>query len=380
MKKLFTLLAMVGLAFASCTPSETPDGSNGGEQNVLGAGEFAMSVSNITTSTADLKITPKAEGRTYYWDIATKAAMAEYESTAQFMQEFHAKMVAAVEAGQYNWVGENGLLDEGALEHTTKSLKPNTEYIFWAFGVDANGNLTSQDLTYVEFQSAVSTFDPASWIGVWTVTSPKTYLQQQNLVTEKYEEALLDEPLTRNIEIVDGTTLDPSLEGYALVYGWDGFFLYDGPAIGVYNDNKIELLNNEIVGEGGGAVYQWLAQSSIPDYGEGMYMVGGEYPAYTLEMDEAGNVAINGYVGTITTGDTFYVETFSIFPVVGEDVYTWKYEEPAYTFAGNEMAAIKAEGELASLNKLSKKVNVMHKHANAKFNAKHFSAAVQFVK
>ena len=96
------------------------------------------------------------------------------------------------------------------------------------------------------------------------------------------------------------------------------------------------------------------------------------------DMGEDGSVAINGYVGKITTGDAFYVETFSIFPVVGEDIYTWKYDEPAYTFAGNTMTAVKVEGELSSVKK-SSKVTVMHKHANAKFNAKHFTAA-RFVK
>ena len=372
---------MVGLAFASCTPSETPDGPNGGEgQEVLGAAEFAMSVTNITTSSADIKITPKAEGRTYYWDIATKAELTEYESTAAFMQEFYAMMAAYVEQGRGDWTGENGLLDQGIVEYQTTTLKPNTEYVLWAFGVDAQGNLTSADLSYVEFQSAVSTFDTTSWAGVWSITSPMTYLQQQNLVTEKYEEAWLEEPLTRNVEIVDGATLDASLEGYGILYGWDGYFLMEGPAIGVYNDNKLELLNNEIIYENAeqGVVYQWLAQSSLPTYDpENLYMVGGEYTAYTLEMKEDGSVAINGYVGKITTGDAFYVVGYSIFPVIGEDVYVWNYSEPAYTFAGNTMTAVKVEGELSSAKKAS--VKVMHKHANAKFNAKHFTAA-RFVK
>ena len=382
MKKLFTLLAMVGLAFASCTPGNGPEGPNGGnEQEVLGAAEFEMSVTNIATSSADIKITPKAEGRTYYWDIATKAELAEFESTAAFMQEFYAMMAAYVEQGNYDWTGENGLLDQGVVEYQATTLKPNTEYVLWAFGIDAQGNLTSADLSYVEFQSAVSTFDTASWAGVWSITSPMTYLQQANLVTDSYEEAWLEEPLTRNVEIVDGATIDASLEGYGILYGWDGYFLMEGPAIGVYNDNKLELLNNEIIYEDAeqGAVYQWLAQSSIPTYDpENLYMVGGDYTAYTLEMGENGNVAINGYVGKITTGDAFYVVGYSIFPVVGGEVYVWNYSEPAYTFAGNTMTAVKVEGELSSVKK-SSKVTVMHKHANAKFNAKHFTAA-RFVK
>jgi hypothetical protein len=350
-----------------------------------GAGaEFELSVSNITTTSADIKIVPTSEGRTYYWNIWTAAEMAEYDSTAALMNEWYETMVAYVDQGYYDWVGNNGLLDQGVVEFTTTKLKPNTEYVLWAFGIDANGNLTSADLTCLEFKSAVSTFDTASWAGVWTITSPMTYLQQQNLVTESYEEAWLEEPLTRNVEIVDGATMDSSLEGYGILYGWDGYFLMDGPAIGVYNDNKFELLNNEIIYEDAeqGVVYQWLAQSSLPTYDpENLYMVGGEYTAYTLEMKEDGSVAINGYVGQITTGDAFYVVGFSIFPVVGGDVYVWNYSEPAYTFAGNTMTAVKSNTRaLASTSSASKKnVRVMHKHANAQFNAKHLTAS-RFVK
>ena len=61
MKKLFTLLAMVGLAFASCTP-EGPEGPNhgGNENQVLGAAEFEISVTNVSETSADLRM-PQSE-------------------------------------------------------------------------------------------------------------------------------------------------------------------------------------------------------------------------------------------------------------------------------------------------------------------------------
>jgi hypothetical protein len=274
------------------------------------------------------------------------------------------------------WLGENGLLDTGVAEWTTNNVAPSTDYVVYAFGIDAQGNLTSADLTYAKFSTPASTFNQASWVGFWEVTSPKTYVQQTNILTEKYEEAWIDEELVRAIEIVDAAEM--GLEGYAVIYGWDGFFLMDGPAIGVYNDNKIELLNNEIVYEEDGMVYQWLAQSELPTYDpENMYMVGGEYSPYTFVMDDKGNVSIHAYKGQITTGDVFIVSAFTIFPVVGEDIYVWNYDEPAYTFSGETMTAAKVEVAPAKLS--AKNVKVMHKMANQKFVAKTFTAA-RFVK
>lgn len=368
---------MVGLAAASCTPTgNEPGGEGEGATN-----EFAITVSEITATSAHIKVEAKEATRTFYANMMPKAAFAEYESPAALMNDYYAQLKEAVKAGQYTW---EGLLDTGKGEWTTTKVIPSNEYVVFAFGVDVQGNLTSADLSYKSFKTLESTFDTASWSGFWTVTSPKTYVQQTNILTEEYEEAWTDDELTRDIEIVDGATIDPSLAGYALIYGWDGFFLYDGPALGVYNDNKIELLNNEIVGEGaGGAVYQWLAQSELPTYDpENMYMVGGEYPAYIFAMDAEGKVAIEPYVGQITTGDAFIVSAFTIFPVVGEDVYAWNYTEPAYTFSGKGITAVKSSAPAPAPAKLSAKkdIKVMHKMANQKFVAKKFSSVLNFTK
>ena len=220
------------------------------------------------------------------------------------------------------------------------------------------------------------------WLGTWEVTSPMTYTQQMNVLTEKYEETWTDDELIRNIEIVDGAYVGPSFEGYVLVYGWDGFVLYEYPALGVYNDNKIELLNEEIVYEEAsqGVVYQWLALCDIPAMGYKGPLYG-KYAPYTFVMDAEGNVAINSLKGQISsTGDQFVVCAFNIYPVIGEDIYKWGYTEPAYTFSGEKMTAVKVEGATTSA-KLSanKNMKIMHKMANQKFVAKTFTAA-RFVK
>ena len=374
MKKVFLLLAAVGLAFASCTPDGGGDKTGGNE----GAGEFTIEVSEITPTSAHIKVTAKEATRTFYANLLPKADFASFD-----LNERYAELVEVVEAGQYTW---EQLLSVGADEWTTSRVTPDKEFVVYAFGVDANGNLTSTAVSYKSFKTPASTFDTAQWAGWWEVASPKTYVQQTNPLTEDYEEAWTDDELIRPIQIVDGTTLDESLEGYAVVYGWDGNFLYDGPAIGVYNDNKIELLNNEIVYEDAdqGLVYQWLALSDIPAL-DGQYLVGGEYPPYTFAMDASGAVTINAYKGQITSGDEFVVCAFNIYPVIGEDIYVWNYTEPAYTFSGEVMTATPTtapEDAGVAPAKLSKnnKVKVMHKMANQKYVAKKFSSIFNFAK
>ena len=384
MKKLFTLLAMVGLAVASCTPTGNEPGNNGGNE---GAGEFAITISEITTASAHIKVEAKEASRTFYANMMPKAAFAEYESPAALMNDYYAQLKEAVKAGQATW---EGLLYTGKGEWTTTKVIPSNEYVVFAFGVDVQGNLTSADLSYKSFKTLESTFDTASWVGFWTVTSPKTFVQETNILTEENEERWTDDELTRDIEIVDGATLDASMAGYAVVYGWDGNFLMDGPAIGIYNDNKIELLNNEIVyevkeGPNAGMVYQWLAQSELPTYDpENMYMVGGEYPAYIFAMDANGAVTINPYIGQITSGEEFSVSAFTIMCMSkdGEGYYPWIYEEPAYTFSGRGITAVKSSAPAPAPAKLSAKkdIKVMHKMANQKFVAKKFSSVLNFTK
>ena len=372
---------MVGLAAASCTPTgNKPGGEGEGTAN-----EFAITVSEITATSAHIKVEAKEATRTFYANLMPKAAfVSEYESPAALMNDYYSQMKELVKAGQYTW---EGLLDTGKIEWTTTKVVPSNEYVVFAFGVDAQGNLTSADLSYKSFKTLESTFDTASWSGFWTVTSPKTYVQQTNLLTEEYEETWTDDELTRDIEIVDGATLNASMAGYAVIYGWDGNFLMDGPAIGTYNDNKIELLNNEIVhevteGPNAGMVYQWIALSDVPAMDYYGIMVGGEYPAYIFAMDAEGKVTIEPYVGELTNGETFSVCSFTIFPVIGEDIYVWNYEEPAYTFSGKGITAVKSSAPAPAPAKLSAKkdIKVMHKMATQKFVAKKFSSVLNLTK
>ena len=385
MKKLFLLLAMVGLAFASCT---TPDdgGQTGGAG---GAGEFTFTVTNIGEYGATFTVAAKEETRTFYWNCLTKAEILEYGSTKDFMEEWHADTQKYVDNGSYTW---EELLDTGSAEHTSTKLKPDTTYFLWAYGVDANGNCTSTDLSYYEFKTLPSTFDTNSWAGYWTLTPSKLFCE---IISENTWTQVLvanEQNTTRTLEIVDGATEDESLAGYALVYGWDAN-IPGVPALGKYVGNTIELLGDEIVGADGEYLLTWLPIAVNVEDSEDFLYAGGIaswFTPYILTMNADGTVNVKGGTGLTTDGTNSYqAEAFKVEWVLGENLYTAMQaeDEMVYHPAGNTMTAVKAAAEdnggaEPAPAKLSAKKNikVMHKYANAKSAAMQFSSAVKMAK
>ena len=261
MKKLFTLLAMVGLAFASCTPEGGQDGPNGG------GNEFTFEVTNISEYGATIAVTPKDLERTYFSGVYNYSYMQELGGAAKLMESSYEFYKAEVDAGTESWLGgTNPLLQSGIKERTIQSLKPETKYVVIAYGVDANGNLTSTTPSWKEFKTLDSTFDTSAWSSIWNVTTDKVYYEL--IANDKYQYGVttIEGGYTRPIEIIDGVTEDPSLSGYALVYGWDGVF-YEYPSIATetsnilpafakYSGNSLEFINEEIV-------YGWEDESFL---------------------------------------------------------------------------------------------------------------------
>ena len=384
MKKLFTLLAMVGLALASCTPNGGQDGPTPNGNNVLGAGEFEISVSNITEVSALLKIAPKQEGRTFYWNIATEASLNEFATSKAYMEDYHAYLSEAVEAGQAVWAE---ILDSTAVEYETKKLDPGKKYILWAFGIDANGNLTSPDLTYVKFETPKSNFDPASWYGYWQFSSEKHVSIGEDPFSGYLVNEFVDQPLDKVLAIVDASA--DFGEGYVYVYGWDGVFDLELPAVGLVSSNNIKLVNETVLfteeDETFGPLdYTWQGTSYLESYGD-WYTIGGSYACYTLSMDAA-TKAVTGvaYQGQITDGTPFMTDYYSL----GAVITTGEYEGRSLGFSrADGQAALYLSGAnltaefLAPLDEVSakklnanKKFKVAHKMATPKAAVKMFSS------
>ena len=388
MKKLFLLLAMVGLAFASCTPDGGNEGGNengGGE--VAGAGEFELVVSNIGESTATVKITPKQEGRTYYWGIHAEADIKEFATTAAFMQDWYAYMKEAVDGGYYTWAD---LLDNDVVEYTTNKVNPSTKYYLWAFGIDVNGNLTSADLTYVTFETKASSFDPATWNGYWNVTASKHVSIGEDPFSGKLAKELVDEELSKVIAIVDASA--ELGEGCVLVYGWDGVFEMEMPAVGIVSGNKIKLENEFVLfteddPDYGPLAYTWNGVSNLTATHGDWYTIGGSYDCYTFTHTGEGAASVTAYQGKLTDETPFMTDYYCMQAVIT----TGQYEGYSLSFSRTDgQAALYLSGEsmtaefLAPLEEVAaqklnanKKFKAVHKMATPQVAAKMFSSIVK---
>ena len=388
MKKVFLLLAMVGLAFASCEPGgNEPGGNENGGGEISGAGEFELVVSNIGETSVTVKITPKQEGRTYYWGIHSEATIKEYATTAAFMEDWYADMKSYVDGGYYTW---EELLGKGVVDYTSNKVNPSTKYIAWAFGIDLNGNLTSTDLTYVTFETLASTFDPATWNGYWNVTSAKHVSIGEDPFTGELATEVVDEELSKVVAIVDASA--DLGEGYVLVYGWDGVFEMELPAVGVVSGNKIKL-NNEVVlfteddPDYGTLAYTWNGVSNLTATHGDWYTVGGDYPCYTITNTGEGAASVTAYQGQLTDGTTFMTDYYCMQAVIT----TGQYEGYSLSFSrsdgqaalyltGAEMTAsylAPIEGAAAQKLNANKKFKVAHKMATPKAAVKMFSSIVK---
>ena len=378
---------MVGLAFASCEPNDGPNNGGNEGNEVLGAGEFELVVSNIGETTATVKITPKQEGRTYYWGIHAEADVKEFATTAAFMEDWYAYMKEAVDAGNYTWAD---LLDKDVVEYTTEKVNPSTKYILWAFGIDVNGNLTSADLTYIGFETKASTFNPASWYGYWNVTASKHVSIGSDPFSGAPVTELVEEETSKIIAIVDASA--DLGAGYVYVYGWDGVFEMQLPAVGVLAGNKIQM-NNEVVlfteddPDYGPLDYTWCGMSDLTATHGDWYTIGGDYPCYTITNTAEGAASVEAYQGQLTDGTPFMTDYYCMQAVIT----TGQYEgyslsfnrtdgQPALYLSGETMAAewvAPIEEVAAQKLNANKKFKAVHKMATPKAAAKMFSSIVK---
>lgn len=358
------------------------------QQGNVNEATFAFSVSNITATSANISVTPSDANALYMWDLASVEELNSYfgGSIADYARAYYDMVKSYVDAGQLGW---NNVVIQGVDSYVYEGLNPSTEYVLFAFQLDGSYNIVNANNCstdrFITAQEGGNTSGVSEWLGQWELTSSKTYRQGKN-ASGQYEEAFLDQPLTRTITIQDSGSND----GTVLVYGWDGFFLNDAPALGVIENGMLGLMNETLVyNDGQGTMYQWLAQSLIPALSNGAYIIGGEYPAYIFGMLDGQTMVGQPYVGTAIAGDgskyDFNVIAFTIFPVVNGDIMVWSYDEPVYTFAGDELRAVKvsdttrAVAPKCSSNKLDN-MRAKNRLANEQFSTSRFSSAVRFAK
>ena len=385
---------MVGLAFASCEPSgnEPNNGgngeNNGGTENVLGAAEFNISVENIGEGSAVLKIAPKQEGRSFYWNVKPESALKEFATTKAYMEDWFAYLGELVASGNYQW---SDLLDSTAVEFEHPNLNPGTKYVLWAFGIDANGNLTSADLSYVVFETKASTFDPTSWYGYWNVTAAKHVSIGDDPFTGDPVTEFVDEELSKVVAISDAS--EDFGAGYVYVWGWDGIFEMELPALGLISGNKIKMANDTVLftendDTYGPLDYTWGGISYLESYGD-WYSIGGNYDCYTITNTGAGAASVTAYQGQLTDKTPFMTDYYAMKAVITTGQYAG-YSlsfsrtdgQAALYLSGESMTAeflAPLEGVAAHKLNANKKFGVAHKMATPRAAAQ-FSSAVSLAK
>ena len=389
MKKLFLLLAMVGMAAASCTPSNEEPANNGnGNGEPQGAAEFEISASGITESNVTVKITPKQEGRTFYWNIVPETALKEFATTKAYMEDYYNYLkTEAIETGYYTW---EQLLDNAPVEYEYKKCNPATKYVVWAFGIDVNGNITSPDLTYVTFETKASTFDSTSWYGYWNVTSAKHVSIGEDPFSGEPVTELVEEETSKVVAIVDAS--EDFGAGHVYIYGWDGVFEMEMPMLGVISGNKIKLANNTVLftendDTYGPLDYGWFGMSNLTATHGDWYTIGGTYDCYTFTNTGSGAASVTAYKGQLTDGTPFMTDYYCFAAVIttGQHegamlTYSRADGQPALWLSGESMTAeFLAPLEEVAAKKLNanKKFKVAHKNATPRAVAKMFSSIVK---
>ncbi len=142
MKKLLNLLlAIAAIVGVACTPNNE---GNGGENNgPKPALTFTVQLSNITSSSVYMAVTPSNNTDTYFFDVVPQYVMAHYDTPEAFATDYVSQLISLYE--QYDLVFAD-VLSKGAdaWQYEQGNLEINTEYYAIVFGVTAEGVVTSE--------------------------------------------------------------------------------------------------------------------------------------------------------------------------------------------------------------------------------------------
>ena len=141
MKRIFNLLlAMLAILGVACTPN-----NGGGNENNNGGGEaptmtFAIDIADITLSGATINVTPSSDA-TYFFDVVDKAKIDSYATPLEYATESIKNLKLLI--GLFG-IPLSDYLSTGHGSATLDSLTPDTEYYAYAFGLTADGEITSE--------------------------------------------------------------------------------------------------------------------------------------------------------------------------------------------------------------------------------------------
>ena len=143
---LLAILAVVGIA---CTPNNEGNGGENGDPKP--ALTFTIQLSNITSTSVKMEVTPSNNTDTYFFDVVETRVLGHYSSPEAFVADYISQLKAVYE--EYG-IALGEILSQGpdSWEYQEGNLNPNTDYYAFAFGVTAEGVVTSE-ITMVPFKT-----------------------------------------------------------------------------------------------------------------------------------------------------------------------------------------------------------------------------------
>lgn len=151
MKRFFRFIfALLAVCCVACTNSGEEGGLSGGDNGGNGgntpppAVTFAIEVLDKTPINATVSITPSDNTTTYYFDVVSKATFEKYATAKAYAKKVVSELKAYCEEMNYTLAD---VLSTGVKEYRFLGLLPNTEYYTFAFGVDADGTITTEVVT-----------------------------------------------------------------------------------------------------------------------------------------------------------------------------------------------------------------------------------------
>ena len=132
------MFAVVGVA---CTPNNEGNGGENGDPKP--ALTFTIQLSNISSTSVKMEVTPSNNTDTYFFDVVEKSVLNHYSSPEVFVADYISQLKAIYEE---HGIALGDILSQGpdSWEYPEGQLNPNTEHYAFAFGVTAEGVITSE--------------------------------------------------------------------------------------------------------------------------------------------------------------------------------------------------------------------------------------------
>ena len=155
MKKLLNLLlAILAIFGVACAPDNGDNNNGGGDAPQM---TFTIDITDVTMGGATVNVTPSSDA-TYFFDIAEKAKVDSFATPLEYAADNINDLKMLIELfgiplSEFLSTGNDGAILE--------SLNPDTEYYAYAFGLTAEGEITSE-VCLKEFKTLPDTSGPSN--------------------------------------------------------------------------------------------------------------------------------------------------------------------------------------------------------------------------